>query len=244
MRFAIDIGHNAPSKDTGAVGLKPEDELTKAVGEKLIRILRDAGHTVVRTAPRASRSVNESLRHRVETANNSHCDLFVSIHFNASNYRAYGTEIYAISRAGAAIAQSVLTEICQLGFFNRGVKRANFYVLKYTSMPAILVECCFCDSQKDMAIFNAAQMAEAIATGLIGDLPDNQDDPRTLTVIQQTYLKKSTEQSSQLKPEQLKIVEPGTYKLLNAFPEEEGHYLIELADHQEWFIFAGHSKLS
>ena len=244
MRFAIDIGHNAPSRDTGAVGIKREDDLTKAVGEKLIKILRDAGHIVVRCAPSACVSVNQSLKHRVDTANNSQADLFVSIHFNAANFRAYGSEIYAISRTGAAIAQSVLTEICQLGFFNRGVKRANFYVLKYTSMPAILVECCFCDSQKDMAIFNAAQMAEAIASGLIGDLPENANDYRTLTVNEDTLLKKSTEQSSVLMPDEMQLIKAGTYKLLNALPEEEGHYLVKINNTQEWFIFAGHSQLS
>ncbi|MGF1588374.1 MAG: N-acetylmuramoyl-L-alanine amidase [Pleurocapsa sp.] len=199
MKFAIDIGHNAPPKDTGAVGIKREDNLCKEVGEKLISLLEKAGHLVVRTAPLHGITVNNSLKHHCEVANFSQADLFVSIHFNAANYRAYGSEVYALSTAGAAIGKSILTEICKLGFFNRGVKRANFYVLKRTTMPAVLVECCFCDSQKDMAMFKADSMALAIAKGLIGDLPSLPDELRTLRIKENTWLKETTEQAKDLK---------------------------------------------
>ncbi|MBD0389332.1 MAG: peptidoglycan-binding protein, partial [Nostoc sp. C3-bin3] len=55
---------------------------------------------------------------------------------------------------------------------NRGVKSgSHLYVLKNTDMPAILVECCFIDSQKDMNLFEPEAMANAIVKGLTGKLP-------------------------------------------------------------------------
>lgn len=246
MKFAIDIGHNAPAKDTGAVGVNQvrEDDLTKEVGEKLIKLLEDNDHVVVRTAPSSSTHVNQSLKHRVDVANFNNADIFISIHFNASNYRGHGAEVYALSKVGKAIGQSILDEICQLGFHDRGVKRANFYVLRKTSMPAVLVECCFCDSKKDMKLYDADAMALAIAEGLIGDLPPIPNELRTLRVTDNTWLKATTEQSENLNPAEKIWLETGKYQLLAALPEEEGHYFVRLDNGTEGFIFAGHSELS
>jgi len=66
-------------------------------------------------------------------------------------------------------------------------------------MPAILIECCFVDSTADMNLFDAEKMAEAIKVGLIGDDDDTAIiQPGILKVTQQTILKPSTEQSSDL----------------------------------------------
>ena len=246
MKFAVDIGHNAPSKDTGAVGVNQvrEDDLTREVGERLIELLETGDHQVIRTAPKSSTNVNQSLRHRCNVANQAHADVFVSIHFNAFNSRAYGTEVFATSRIGRGIAQEILQEICELGFYNRGVKTANFYVLQNTTMPAVLVECCFCDSKKDMDLYDPNLMAQAIATGLIGDLPPMDNDLRTLRVTDNTWLKATTEQSEKLPPSQKVWMKVGKYQVLAALPEEEGHHFIRLENGTEGFIFAGHCEVS
>lgn len=246
MKVAVDIGHNAPYKDTGAVGVNKvkEDDLTKEVGEILIDILMRAGHDVVETAPKSCTSVNQSLVSRCRVANFENADLFVSIHFNAFNKKAYGSEVYAQSKAGLAIGKSILDEICQLGFYNRGVKKGNFYVLRHTTMPAVLVECCFCDSAKDMALYDAESMALAIAEGIIGDLPPMENQPATLEITTNTWLKASTEQAENLKPADKILMKTGFYKILASLPEEEGHYFVRLDNEQEGFIFAGHCQVS
>ena len=246
MKFAVDIGHNAPSKDTGAVGVNQvrEDDLTREVGERLIELLETADHQVIRTAPKSSTNVNASLRHRCRVANQAHADIFVSIHFNAFDQKAHGAEVYATSRAGRGIAKEILEEICELGFHNRKVKPANFYVLENTTMPAVLVECCFCDSQKDMDLYDPDAMALAIAEGLIGDLPPIDDELRTLRITANTWLKATTEQSEHLPPSQKVWMEVGKYQVLAALPEEEGHHFIRLQNGTEGFIFAGHCEVS
>ncbi|MBW4672645.1 MAG: N-acetylmuramoyl-L-alanine amidase [Desmonostoc geniculatum HA4340-LM1] len=177
MKYGIDSGHNCPP-DTGARGIKVEDNLTLDVGNRVITKLRALGHEVVVCKPSSASTVRESLSKRCATANASRVDVFVSIHFNAFNRQANGTEVFATSENGRKIAKPVLDEIVKLGFFNRGVKSgSHLFVLKNTDMPAILVECCFIDSAKDMNLFNAETMANAIVKGLTGKLPSTPVNP-------------------------------------------------------------------
>ena len=247
MKFGIDIGHNCPP-DTGAVGVKKEDILTKDVGTKLMQKLSAAGHSVINCTPSTAKTVDESLRKRVDKANANQVDLFVSIHFNAYNGTAHGSEVFAISNTSKAIAQSVLNEIVKLGFKTRGVKNTPFFVIKNTSMPAILVECCFCDSKADMSLFDAEKMAESIKVGLIGDSNNTSTpQPGTLKITTKTVLKPSTEQASELPVATLFDINPGDYPVLD-FSYEEKHYWVKfpnknMGGRDEHFIFDGHGKV-
>ena len=247
MKFGIDMGHNCPP-DTGASGIKQEDDLTKAVGTKLMAKLSAAGHSVINCTPTSARTVNESLKKRVDKANSNAVDIFVSIHFNAFNGKANGSEVFGISKASQAIAKSVLAEIVKLGFKNRGVKNTGFYVIKNTSMPAILVECCFIDSASDMKIFDADKMAEAIKVGLIGDGDDSSTiEPATLKITQKTVLKPSTEQSADIPASELVDIAIGSYPVKDV-RREERHFWVKWPDktkagRDEHFIFEEHAKI-
>ncbi|MGJ5632226.1 N-acetylmuramoyl-L-alanine amidase [Nostoc sp. CALU 1950] len=250
MKFGIDIGHNCPPHDTGATGIKQEDALTKAVGTLLIQKLKAAGHTVIDCTPTSASSVNDSLRQRVNKANNNNVNVFVSIHFNKFNTKVNGTEIFATSNTSKGIAQSVLKEILKLGFNDRKVKNAGFFVLKNTQMPAILIECCFCDAKVDMDRFDAEKMAEAIKDGLIGDSDDDElksDKKYVLEITTKTVLKPSTEQASELPKDSVFDIEPGSYPVLDV-RFEENHYWVKWPDkskgnRDEHFVFAGYSKV-
>lgn len=178
MKFGIDMGHNA-APDIGAVGWAKEDDLTRAVGVKVMDKLEALGHQAINCTPRRASSVLDSVRRRVSAANARDVDLYVSIHFNAFNGRANGTEVFAASSAGRRYAQPVLTQIVNLGFYNRGVKNgSHLFVLKNTNMPAILVECCFIDSWRDRNLYVTEAMADAIVKGLTGQTPpQNQSSP-------------------------------------------------------------------
>ncbi|MCC5655617.1 N-acetylmuramoyl-L-alanine amidase [Nostoc sp. XA010] len=248
MKFGIDIGHNCPP-DTGATGIKQEDALTKAVGTQLIQKLKAAGHIAIDCTPTSASSVTDSLRQRTNKANANNVNLYVSIHFNKFNAIANGTEVFAISNASQGIAQSVLKEIVKLGFHSRGVKNTGFFVIKNTQMPAILIECCFCDSKTDMDRFDAEKMAEAIKDGLIGESKDEAKPNKNyiLQVTTKTVLKPSTEQASELPKESLFDIEPGSYPVLDV-RFEENHYWVKWPDktkvnRNEHFIFAGYSKV-
>ena len=169
--LAIDIGHNVRF-DSGACGLRLEDELNRLVGESLIRKCTAAGIEVINCLPQASTSLADSLSRRVYVANKANADFFISIHHNATP-GGYGSEIYCIKGGqqnglSEKCAITILNEICSLGYRNRGVKDTRkLYVINQTIMPAILIECAFVDSPSDMNGYNPEKVAEAIYKGII-----------------------------------------------------------------------------
>ncbi|MDJ0694552.1 N-acetylmuramoyl-L-alanine amidase [Mastigocoleus sp. MO_188.B34] len=248
MMFAIDIGHNCPP-DTGAVSANySEDILTKEVGNRVIKLLQQRGHRAIAVNPKRCSSVINSLRQRVNKANVSGADIFVSIHFNKfSSPKAKGSEVFAFKPEGKgrALAQSVLNQILKLGFTNRGVKYSGFYVIKNTFMPAILIECCFISSSEDMQKFNADKMALAIVNGLVGE-DVREDITGKLRINVSTYAKPNSEQSEDLEPELLYLLEPGDYaaKLIG---DEESHFVVEFVDRQlgdrdTHYVYSGHCE--
>ena len=178
--LAIDIGHNVPY-DTGAVGIRKEDDLNRLVGNALISKLRERGIKVVNCTPNTAKSLNDSLYQRVITANNSGATLFVSIHHNACP-GGYGSEVLCIKNnyqggLSRKVGEAILNELSSLGLKNRGVKdRRDLYVINNTSMPALIVECAFVDSSSDMKNYNPERTAAAIYKGIckVFDLTENQ----------------------------------------------------------------------
>lgn len=115
-------------------------------------------------------------------------------------------------------------------------------------MPAILIECCFCDSTADMNLFDAERMAEAIKVGLIGNSEETSiTQPGILKIQEKTILKPSTLQSQELLPETLVDIETGDYEVLD-FRYEERHYWIKfphknMGDRDEHFVFDKFAKV-
>lgn len=247
MYFGIDIGHNCPPRDTGAVsGPHREDVYTKQVGELVINKLKRRGHLAVSVTPRRAYSVGNSLIQRAKRANWLRVDYFVSIHFNAAGNRsAGGSEIYVYNYHSSArtLAQAVLDKIVALGFRNRKVKTANFAVLKYTNMPAILIECCFLTNDQDMKLFDAEKMATAIVNGLVGE--EEEGIQGVLNVEVNTFAKPSTDQSRSIPPQQLYKLEVGKYKG-RLLADEEAHYKVELeqeiGERKIHYIYSGHAE--
>ncbi|AJD31584.1 MULTISPECIES: N-acetylmuramoyl-L-alanine amidase [Clostridium] len=173
MKIGIDCGHTLSGADYGAVGIKAESNLTREVGTRVISKLQALGHTVIKCYKDTCSSLQDSLSYRTNTANNNNVDLYVSIHFNAFNGSAYGTEVLTYGGNKFSEATSVLNNIVSLGYTNRGIKDgSNLYVIRNTKAKSMLIECCFCDNSGDMSKFNADKMADAIVKGLVGKTTD------------------------------------------------------------------------
>ncbi|MEO2506547.1 N-acetylmuramoyl-L-alanine amidase [Clostridium paraputrificum] len=168
--IGIDIGHNLRC-DVGAVGIRREDELNLLVGKALIKKFRAKGIKVVECLPSSDSSHRDSLSKRCRTANYGKVDVFISIHHNACS-GGYGSECLCIkggqqNALSERLSKVILEEVCKLGFRNRGVKdRRDLYVINNTTMPAIIVECAFVDSDRDMNGYDAEKMSEAIFVGV------------------------------------------------------------------------------
>ncbi|EJO5346756.1 N-acetylmuramoyl-L-alanine amidase [Clostridium botulinum] len=173
MKIGIDCGHTLSGADYGAVGIKAESNLTREVGIRVISKLQALGYTVVKCYKDTCTSLQDSLSYRTNKANNNNVDLYVSIHFNAFNGKAHGTEILTYRGNKFKEATSVLNNIVSLGYTNRGIKDGStLYVIRNTKAKAMLIECCFCDNVGDMSKFNADKMADAIVKGLVGKTTD------------------------------------------------------------------------
>jgi len=175
----LDPGHGGT--DTGAIGLNYllEKNVNLAIALEAARILKEFQFRVLLTR-NDDRAL--SLADRVAIAEQAQADLFISIHANSAGSdrpTVNGAETYHYpgSVAGAELAQAIQTSIVRATEVNdRGVKSANFFVLRQTTMPAVLVETGFVTGSQDAPrlanpTFQTA-VARAIAVGVFQHLED------------------------------------------------------------------------
>lgn len=180
IKIYIDQGHNPRSPNTGAEGngLREQD-ITYEVGILLAQLLRQNGNFDVRLSrptptTQLGTSNASSLRARVDDANSWGADYFISIHTNASSQSsANGTEVlvYRQPSTSAELAEDILERITEItGLASRGVKsRPGLYVLRKTTMPAVLVELGFITNPSDARMMrdNPNLFAQGIYRGLL-----------------------------------------------------------------------------
>jgi N-acetylmuramoyl-L-alanine amidase len=112
---------------------------------------------------------NTNLHTIVNHHNARERDLDVSIHFNAFDQTAHGTECLYVTQS--TLANQISSGIAKCGFTNRGgKKRTDLYFLNQTTMPSVLVEVAFCDNQMDCDTYRAKFQAicKSIATMISG----------------------------------------------------------------------------
>lgn len=178
--ITIDPGHGG--SDSGAVGHNgyTEKEGAFAISQKVASILNQSGAKVVMTrdsdvdvyGPNAS--ARNELQARVDVGNNANSDIFVSIHCNAFvNPAANGTQTfyYGSSYQGQRLAQSIQEKMIEAnGLRDRGISTCNFYVVKHSYMPAVLIETAFITNYDEEALLSDDEwqttMAKAIAEGI------------------------------------------------------------------------------
>lgn len=174
MIIGLDMGHTLSGAGTGARGYVEETVKNREAGNRLMAMLREKGHTVINCT--VDKSSND-LYDRVRKANAQKLDLFVSLHLNAfkptTSEMGVETHIYngnySGKEANRRYAQAVQTALVQeVKWIDRKVKESNFYVLRETVAPAVLVELGFCDSQGDMNKWNTEKIAAALFRGITG----------------------------------------------------------------------------
>ena len=172
MKVFLNPGH-APNgqPDPGACGCGlRESDVAAQIGRLVEGYLTAAGLEVMTLQ-------SDSLSEITDTANEWGADVFVSIHCNsaASEYaRGVETFSYPGSLAGRDIAGCIQRQLVDTfgkidpDFPDRGLKEANFYVVRNTDMPACLVELAFISNEEDAALlkFQADDFARAIARGV------------------------------------------------------------------------------
>lgn len=166
----LDYGHGG--KDPGALGNGVnEKDIVLSVGGKVTKILEQHNVKVVHSR---TTDVFVELHERANMANRAKADVFVSIHCNAfSDPNAQGVEVFSYpnSTDGKKLAQRILDGIIKDKLYtkNRGLKTANFAVIRLTKMTAALVELGFITNVSDSRILKNKQdeLAVAVAKGIL-----------------------------------------------------------------------------
>jgi len=168
----IDPGHGGPDVGATRNGVYEKD-IVLVISKQLGRILQQMGYSVVYTR---TEDIDLDLEPRVQIAEKSKASVFVSVHvnsFDANASQVSGIETYYAPGAslGKNLAELVHEQIlASTGANDRGVRSARFYVIRNTSMPAILVETGYITNPSEAArLVNPSyqdRMAEAIAKGV------------------------------------------------------------------------------
>lgn len=167
IKIFIDPGHGGT--DPGAVGngLREKD-LTLTIAKALKKYLEDNYENVeVRLSREDDRTL--TLRQRTDMANAWGADYFISVHVNAGGGTGFETFIWNGNVSRATITnQNVMhsESIKQLQVRDRGKKRANFFVIRETRMPAILPEFLFIDNASDARLLKDPVFLNKCAKGL------------------------------------------------------------------------------
>lgn len=178
----IDVGHGG--KDTGAIGINgiQEKDVVLNVANEIIRLNKTIFDDKMDVYLTRYKDTLISLSDRSRLAKALKADVFVSLHCNASQNFSKGVEVYVHnnenpnSKPSILLGVSILNESIQkLGFKKRGVKFADFQVLRKTTFcPAVLVELGFITNIDEADYFlktkNTKAIALAILLGIINHL--------------------------------------------------------------------------
>ena len=147
----IDAGHGGldPGKVSGGT---LEKDINLAIAQKLQSYLEQADAMVFMTRIDDSdlaRNKKSDMRSRKLTADTSNADIFVSIHQNSyPSSSARGAQVFYFNHSDNSkrLAECIQAELRT--FVNNDNKRevaenSSYYVLKRTTMPAVIVECGF-----------------------------------------------------------------------------------------------------
>jgi N-acetylmuramoyl-L-alanine amidase len=176
-RIVIDAGHGGDDPGTIGIGDFKEKDLVLSIALDVEEILRKQEIDVVMT-----RDTDDfiSLEGRTDLANDINADLFVSIHANAINLSrpdVSGLETYYY-QSGRRLAELIHWSVFNgVEIQDRGIRRARFYVLRHSTMPAVLVEVGFLTGAEDAANLkdpnHRHRMAESIARGIVEYIKQN-----------------------------------------------------------------------
>jgi N-acetylmuramoyl-L-alanine amidase len=168
----VDAGHGG--KDNGAFRRYggAEKSATLDVATRLARKLRESQFRTVMTR---SSDVFIPLDERAAISNRQQNAIFVSVHFNDSRRRGiHGFETYYHSPVARNLAYRIQQHLITMrGASNRGVKTANFRVLRKALYPAVLVECGFLSNRSEGAGARSAsyrdELADKIAEAIVDE---------------------------------------------------------------------------
>ncbi len=171
--IVIDPGHGG--KDSGAIGLNNvlEKDVVLKVANEILNLNESLFDSELDIYLTRYNDTLISLSDRSRLAKSLKADAFVSLHCNASPNNSRGMEVYAHhskNKKSITLGVSILNESTQkLGFEKRGVKFANFQVLReaISYCPSVLVEMGFMTNSDEAEYFLKSKNIRAMALTIL-----------------------------------------------------------------------------
>lgn len=168
VKIFIDPGHGGHDPGATANGLREKD-INLKIALKMKSLLSGYEGVQVKLSRETDKFV--SLSQRAKMANEWGADYFVSIHVNAGGGTGFESYIYNGKYSGkqethrkrSIIHAEVMRQLADVR--DRGMKEANFQVLRETKMAAILTENLFVDHKDDAAKLKQDSWLQKIAQG-------------------------------------------------------------------------------
>jgi N-acetylmuramoyl-L-alanine amidase len=194
VTVVVDPGHGG--FDHGSSGTRTgvhEDELNLQVAQRLEKALEDEGFTVVMTRESSEIAYDsgcglskktQDMRRRSQIIDEAGPDLVISIHMNKYPDGRYGgPQVFYMqgSERGRSLAESVQAQFNdRISGSGRSALASDYYILRTSAAPSILVECGFLSNATDEARLQTEdyqqQLAELIRDGVLAWLEKNQID--------------------------------------------------------------------
>lgn len=173
LKVAGEAGHGGSDPGACANGIQ-EKNVNLVIMTRALTTL-EGDYQDVQTLNIRSGDQSMSLKQRTDKANAWDADFYISVHNNAGG--GTGMESYRLPGAYAStvkkqsiIHNEVMSYLKGFGVRDRGMKTANFHVLRETKMSAVLIECLFVDHPKDAALLKQTAVlhgiGDAIARGI------------------------------------------------------------------------------
>ncbi|SFB39827.1 N-acetylmuramoyl-L-alanine amidase, partial [Lentibacillus halodurans] len=153
VKIFLDPGHGAHDSGAQGYGLNEKDVVRDIALDAVSSLESKYSGAIVNTS--RTKDTFVELEDRAQMANAWDADYFVSIHNNAFDGSGHGFESYIhdgnvtvnTKEKQRQIHQYIASELSiRNGIRDRGMKEANFNVLRNTTMPAILLELLFIDN--------------------------------------------------------------------------------------------------
>jgi len=170
----LDAGHGG--RDPGMVQGKTEEKhINLSIAKKLQTFLEQGGATVIVTRlddTELGKKKSNDMQARRVIANSAHADIFVSIHQNSfEKSGVHGAQVFYFNTSDnslklATLIQEKLTNFADPENKFKAKANNNYFVLKQTAMPAVLVECGFLTNRGEREKLLSDDYQEKIAWGI------------------------------------------------------------------------------
>jgi N-acetylmuramoyl-L-alanine amidase len=178
--IVIDAGHGGIDPGANRPGVLEKD-INLAVALQLKDVLHQNGakvvlsrQTDVELSPECDNEkvrgrYHRDLAARVEMAEESDGDLFISIHANAVvSAKRHGAEVFfsAKSETGKALANAIQAELCKVTQTSRTAKAADYFVLRRNKIPAALIEVGYITNMEERMALQTPEYQKKLATAI------------------------------------------------------------------------------